>query len=151
LPGDDKSPTPQWLVQTSPTSFAVSDMKAVQSGEIGPNVAKKQGPLTIGVTVDGKKKDSKAAKNTRLVVFGSASFANNYSSRFAGNLDLFTNSISWLLEDESMISIHTKEDSPGKIEIDGKVGSFIGYLTVFIIPVLIAGAGVGIWFFRRKL
>jgi ABC-type uncharacterized transport system involved in gliding motility auxiliary subunit len=90
-------------------------------------------------------------RDTRLVVFGSSQFANNQYSRFGGNLDLFLNSVSWALEDESLISIRSKDDETGKIELSQNEGILIFWLSVVIIPILIAIFGIVIWMRRKKL
>jgi ABC-type uncharacterized transport system involved in gliding motility auxiliary subunit len=140
-----------WIGQSTPNSWAVMDLASLK-GAIQFNEGKdKKGPLNVAMSVEGKQKDSKAARNTRIVVFGSSSFANNQFSRLGGNLDLFMNAVSWALEDESMISIRTKEEGPGHVELSSKEGTVIGLLTVFVIPFLIAAGGIVIWIFRKRL
>jgi ABC-type uncharacterized transport system involved in gliding motility auxiliary subunit len=141
----------QWLVMTTPESWAVSDMSTLKGAiEFRPGKDRK-GPMSVAVAVNGKQKDSKAPRETRLVVFGSSQFATNNYSRFAGNLDFFMNSLAWVLEDESSISIRAKEEGPGKIEMSQKQAVFIGILTVILIPLMIAIAGVVIWVVRKRL
>ena len=55
------------------------------------------------------------------------------------------------MEDESLISIRAKEEGPGKVELSQKSGAFIFLLTVIVVPLLIAVAGLVIWIFRRRL
>ena len=143
--------TGAWLAQTNPNAWGITDLKALANGTVrskGPS--DKEGPLNVAVNIEGKAKDSKATKNTRLVVFGSSFFATNKFSHFGGNLDLFLNSASWVLEDESSISIHTKEEGAGKIELSQKVGTTIFLVTVLLIPALIAAGGIAIWAIRRR-
>jgi ABC-type uncharacterized transport system involved in gliding motility auxiliary subunit len=151
-PGAPVGMNVQWLAQTTPKSWAVTDFGQIAKGEIRFHEGKDaQGPLNAAVTVEGKQKDSKATRDTRLVVFGSSFFATNHVSRNAGNLDFFVNSVSWAMEDESLISIRTKEEAPGKIELSQKAATAVGLLTIFVIPLLIAVGGVVIWVYRRKL
>jgi ABC-type uncharacterized transport system involved in gliding motility auxiliary subunit len=77
--------------------------------------------------------------------------ATNNFARYGGNEDLVLNSISWLLEDENFISIHAKEEGQGKVELGEHEARAIGLINVFILPFLIAVAGVVIWFRRRRL
>ena len=144
--------TPVWLAKTTPKSWAVTDMKALASGQVQFNEGHdRAGPLTAAIAVDGKLKDSKASRNTRLVVFGTSHFASNNYSRFGGNLDLFLNSASWIMEDESLISIRAKENEAGKVELSQKQGTVIFLVTVVVIPLLIAVAGIVIWVLRKRL
>ena len=97
------------------------DLKDLAKGEIQFKEGHdRPGPLNAALVVDGKKNDSSATRNTRIVAFGSSQFATNHFARFAGNLDFFINSVSWLMEDESLISIRDKEEGPGKVELSPK-------------------------------
>lgn len=152
IPGAPASFSVKWIGQTTPKSWAVSDLKQVAKGEVhlNPN-ADKQGPLTVALAVEGKQKDSKATKNTRMVVYGTSYFATNNFSRYGVNLDFFLNGVSWVMEDESLISIRAKEEGPGKVELTEKSGKFIFLLTVILIPLLIAVGGLVIWIFRKRM
>lgn len=144
--------TPSWLAKTSPKSFGVMELKEIVSGAVSFNPkTDRQGPLIVAAAVEGKLKDSKAAKNTRIVVFGSSNFSSNNYSRYGSNVDLFLNATSWALEDESMISIHTKQEGPGRVDLTQEAGSFIFILTVIVIPFAVAVAGIVIWVVRKRL
>ena len=151
LPGAPAGTHAEWIGQTNPNAWGIVDLKALEHGSVHskqPN--DKGGPLNVAVAVEGKTKDSKASRNTRLVVFGTSFFADNKFSRFGGNQDLLLNSAAWVLEDESSISIHTKEEGPGKVELTQKAGTFIFLLTVILIPALIGIGGIVIWAVRRR-
>lgn len=152
VPGAPAGLNVTWLAQSTPSAWSETNMQELASGRAQMTQGQdKQGPLTVAIAVDGKQKDSKAAKNTRLVVFGSSLVGADDLAERGGNLDFFLNSASWVMEDESLISIRAKEDGPGKVELSQKQGRFIFLLTVIVIPVLIAVAGVVIWTLRRKL
>ena len=141
-----------WLAKTTPKAWGEMDMNSIAKGSVqynpGIDVA---GPVTTAVASVGKSKDSKAMRDTRIVVFGSSQFTNNQYSRFGGNLDLFLNSVSWALEDENLISIRSKEDESGKIELSQNEGIIIFWISVIIVPLLIAALGIVIWMRRKKL
>jgi ABC-type uncharacterized transport system involved in gliding motility auxiliary subunit len=153
----DQGPPPapnlkvEWLAKTSPKAWGETDLNSVIKGavQINPGVDL-MGPITLGVAVSGKK-DDKATRETRLAVFGSSQFANNQFSRFGGNIDLMLNSISWTLEDESLISIRAKEDEAGKVELTQGEGTIIAIISVLAVPLIIAIAGIVIWVRRKKL
>jgi ABC-type uncharacterized transport system involved in gliding motility auxiliary subunit len=152
IPGAPASLNAQWLAQTTPKSWAESNFKELTSGQVQyTEGSDKMGPVNAVVAVSGKQKDSKATKNTRLVVFGSSNFATNNYSRFGGNLDFFVNATSWVLEDENLISIRAKEEAGSKVELTQKQGMFIFLLTVVIIPLIVAVGGIVIWVLRRRL
>jgi len=152
LPGVPSDLKVEWLAQTTPKSWAVSDLASLEKGEVGYKEGKdKMGPLHAAVTVEGKLGKTTSSKKTRMVVFGSSYFATNHFSRYAGNLDFFLNSVSWVMEDESLISIRSKEEDVGKVELSQKAGNLIFLLTVITLPLLIAVSGLGIWIARKKL
>lgn len=141
----------KWLGQTTPKSVAIKDLSGIASGQVKVKDQDLKGPLNAIVSVDGKLKDSKASRNTRLVIFGSAHFATNNYSRYGGNMDLFLNSVSWLVEDENSISIRAKEDDAGQVNLTAATGLVIFWITVVILPLIIATMGIVIWIRRKKL
>jgi ABC-type uncharacterized transport system involved in gliding motility auxiliary subunit len=142
----------QWLAQTTPKSWGEVNLKELASGAVKYDAGQdKAGPLNAVIAVEGKQKDSKASRNTRMVVFGTSQFATNNYSRFGGNLDFFTNAASWLMEDESLISIRTKEEEPTHMDLSPSTFKVLGIITVFLIPALIAATGIAVWAIRRKL
>jgi ABC-type uncharacterized transport system involved in gliding motility auxiliary subunit len=152
LPGAPQGLTVQWVAQTTPKAMGVQDLSQISKGQVRFDPKRdKQGPLNAVVAAEGKQKDSKAQKSTRLLVFGSSQFATNNYSRFGANLDLFLNSISYLMEDESLIAIRAKEEGPGKVELSATAGRLIGLICVVVLPLLIAVAGLVIWIYRRRL
>ena len=141
----------QWIAQTTPKSFAIADLGQLTRGQVKFDAAKdKQGPLNAVLTVDGKLANSKATRNTRLVVFGTSAMASNDTSRHGSNSDFFLNAVSWVMEDESLISIRAKEDEAGKIELTADQGRLIGLLSIVVLPALLVVGGVIIWAIRRK-
>ena len=110
------------------------------------------GPFPAAVALSGKKLESKATQNTRIVVLGSTYFATNKWGRMGGNMDFFLNSVSWVLEDENLISIRTKEEGAHTApQLSGTALKMIFYFGVLFIPVLTALSGVGVWIYRRRL
>jgi ABC-type uncharacterized transport system involved in gliding motility auxiliary subunit len=153
LPGAPEGMTATWIARTTPGSWSMSDFKALGSGRVEYKEGRdKRGPHDTAIAVEGKSsKDSKATRKTRLVVLGTSMPGNNSYSRLGGNLDFALNAISWVMEDESLISIRPKEEAAGKVELSQKQGTVIGLLTVFVVPALIAVAGIVIWVLRRRL
>jgi ABC-type uncharacterized transport system involved in gliding motility auxiliary subunit len=141
----------EWLAQTTPKSWSVTDLASLEKGEVQFKEGRdRMGPLNAAVTVEGKLEKS-SPKKTRMVVFGTSYFATNHFSRYAGNLDFFLNAVSWVMEDESLISIRSQEEEAGKVELSQKAGNLIFLLTVIVLPILIAIGGLGIWIARKKL
>lgn len=143
--------TVEWLAKSTPNSWAESDLVSLAKGAKMDDDKDQRGPIDVAFAINGKKKGSQAARNTRIVVFGSALLASNNFSRYGNNLDLFLNSIAWLAEDESMISIRSKEDEAGRIELTQQAGDLIRTLVLWIVPSIVIVFGVVVWVRRRKL
>lgn len=141
----------EWLAKSSPNSWAESDIASLTKGVKFDEGKDLKGPLEVAFTSKGKKKDSQAVRETRVVAFGSALFGTNNYSRYGNNVDLFVNSVAWLLEEENMISIRAKEDAAGRIELSQQTGELIRWIVVWIAPLLILISGIVIWVRRKKL
>ena len=142
----------EWIAQTSPKSWAESTLSEFATGRVKFNEGKDQrGPVNAAIAIKGKIVQSKDTEESRIVVFGTSAFAGNTYARFGINLDMALNSASWVLRDESQISIRGNESEPGKIQLSQTAGLLIFWLTVVIIPLLIAGLGIVIWMRRKKL
>jgi ABC-type uncharacterized transport system involved in gliding motility auxiliary subunit len=156
-PIDVVSPAPAglktaWLAKTTPKAWDELNMASIAKGTVqydeGVDL---KGPLSVAAASSGKQKDSKATRETRIVAFGTSQFANNQYTRFGGNVDFFLNAVSWAIEDESMISIRSKEDEAGKIELTQNQGVLIFWISVILAPLFISVLGIVIWVRRKKL
>jgi ABC-type uncharacterized transport system involved in gliding motility auxiliary subunit len=156
-PLDLASPAPEglktsWIAQSTPRAWGETDIAQLSKGAVQFNSGTdRQGPMNVVVAVEGKAKGSTATRATRIVIFGSSSFVANAYARSGANSDLFLNSASWAFEEENLISIRAKEDRAGRLELSQKQGQTIFILTVIIIPLAIAIAGIVIWVLRRRL
>jgi ABC-type uncharacterized transport system involved in gliding motility auxiliary subunit len=124
------------------------------------------GPVSVAVAVDIKPQseateaeetDSEEAAEEedlpkgRLVVFGDSDFVNNTYLNLSGNRDLFLNAVSWLAEEEDLISIRPKSDVPRTISLTSGQMQTIFYLSLFLLPVLSLVIGTIVWIRRRRL
>lgn len=153
--------TAQPIVQTSPQSWAESDLKALGSG--GPvkmdEGADKPGPITLAAAVSAAAEadPSKPAEDpnapkpeTRVVIFGDSDFASNATGAISGNRDLFMNSVGWLSQQENLISIRPKQADDRRLEpIPAATQSFVIFGSWLGIPVLVLAMGVYGWWRRR--
>lgn len=142
----------QWLTQTTPNAWGERDLAGLVKGsakfDSGRDI---KGPLYTALAVDGKAAGGSAKKNTRIVAFGTSLVAANQWTRFGNNLDLFANAVSWVLEDESLISIRAKEEPGGTIQLSAIQGGLIRLLTVLVVPGIMIVLGVVVWLRRKKL
>lgn len=87
----------------------------------------------------------------RLVVIGDADFATNSAVRSAGNGDLFQNVVSWLAEEEDLISIRSQEAKTSTLLLSNAQHRFNFYSSVIILPLAILTVGLTVWRRRRRL
>jgi ABC-type uncharacterized transport system involved in gliding motility auxiliary subunit len=136
--------TVEKLFQTSEDSFATTNLS---SPEIKQGKSDKKGPLVLGAA--GTYNSGKDAGNGRFVVVGCSSWVANNFLRFNGNRDLFLNMMNWLSSDEDLISIRPKEPEDRRLNMSARQMQLIKYLSVFLFPMMIVLAGVGVWWRRR--
>ena len=135
------------IAKTTPGAWGETDFQGLTKGRASRDPSDIKGPITVAYALEQKNKDSK----TRLVAFGSSHFAINANYRYGRNLDLFMNSAAWVLEDDSMISIRSKDDDPGKLELTVQQNKMIWWGSVVFAPCLIAGIGGANWLRRRRM
>ncbi len=153
------------LAQTSPQSFRGKLSQG--QGRVDPRKEKKESvPIAVIATVETKptdkakgegkggeeKKGGEAPKSVkaRIVAFGSSSFAaNNYVGAF-GNRDLFLNTVSWLAEEEDLISIRPREAKSTPIFLTAGQATVFRWVPVGLIPLAIAVVGSTVWIRRRR-
>lgn len=90
------------------------------------------------------------AKKTRLVVFGSSLLAANKFFKLQGNGDLFMNTVSWLAEDENLISIRPKSVSSRPLVLTARQSVATFLIPVLLVPLAWIVAGVAVFVYRRR-
>ena len=106
-----------------------------------------KGPVSLAVAAS---KDAGENKKARLVVFGDSDFASNSAFGLQGNGNLFLNTISWLAQDETFISIRPKNPDDRRLTMTEAQGRLVSYVTLLFLPVGVLVAGVSVWMKRRK-
>jgi ABC-type uncharacterized transport system involved in gliding motility auxiliary subunit len=123
-----------------PVSVAVIATKNLEE----PSREKTQNPEKL-------QEQTKSPLKATLLVVGDSDFANNRYTSFSGNGDFFLNTISWLAEEENLISIRPKERKSTPIQMTQSRGNMIFILGVLVFPGLIATIGIRSWWRRRRL
>jgi len=150
--------TAQGIVETSPRSWAESDLKGLlSSGKVSFNAASgdKQGPITIAAAVSAAAAAAPGAApdapkpETRVVIFGDSDFAANSGLGIQGNRDLFMNTVGWLSQQENLISIRPKDADDRRLTMTAAQQTNVTWLSLFIIPGLVFVVGVSAWWRRR--
>jgi ABC-type uncharacterized transport system involved in gliding motility auxiliary subunit len=153
--------TAQPFVETSPRSWAETDLKAMMTtGEVKLDEGKgdKRGPIALASAVSAaaapaappKPGETDAPKpETRLAVIGDSDFAANGTLGVPGNRDLFMNTIGWLSQQDNLISIRPKEADDRRITVTATQEQNIMWLSLLIVPGCVFGAGIWSWWRRR--
>ncbi len=164
--GGTNGHTAQPLVETSPQSWAETDLAALaKGGQVEMNGNDRQGPIALAAAVSAPATDAPAkpaaepAANppaepekkpeSRIVVFGDSDFAANYGLGIQGNRDLFMNAVNWLAQSENLISIRPRDPEDRRLTLTADQSQRIMLLSIFIIPGLVLATGVYTWWRRR--
>ena len=99
---------------------------------------------------DGEAEDeSEVPREIRLAVFGDSDFVANSTGSVTGNSDLFLNAVNWLAQQEDLIAIRPKLPEDRRLTITAAQQRTVFWLSFLILPVVIIGSGVYIWWLRR--
>jgi ABC-type uncharacterized transport system involved in gliding motility auxiliary subunit len=113
-----------------------------------------KGPLSLAVAATKEIKpssDTTPAVKSRMVVTGTSNFALNAYFPLQGNGNLFLNMVSWLAQDEDLISIRPKAPDDRRIVLSQSQMAMLRLLTVFVLPGIALVAGIMVvWRRRRK-
>ncbi len=133
------------LLNTSDRSWGETNAK---SNEVSMDVnLDLPGPVSIAVVAS---KDQAENKKSRLAVFGDSDFASNGFFATQGNGNLFLNSVTFLAQDESFISIRPKNPEDRRLTMTDSQGRMVAYVAVLLLPLSILAAGISVWMKRRR-
>lgn len=148
------------LAQTSRQSWGETDKNVFQTGKATPDPGEKTGPLPVAVvaTVDaespvkaeGAADAPKKAAKARIVVVGTADFASNQFLGAQGNRDFFLNVVSWLAEEEDLISIRAKDPKQNPVVLTSAQSSLVLALPLLALPGAVLICGIVVIVQRRR-
>lgn len=137
--------TVEQLFESNERSWGETNLK---SGEASfDEKVDTQGPLSLAVAAT---KDLGENKKARLIAIGDSDFASNGFYGQQGNGNLFLNTLTWLAQDESFISIRPKNPEDRRLTMTDAQGRLVSYVAVLLLPLSILLAGVSVWMKRRK-
>jgi len=147
------------LVKSGANSWAERDLDTFFNKGIAQRGADDlPGPVSLAVAGTpplGKPADQEASKDKprepRLVVFGDSDFISNQLLDSYRNRDLFVNSVNWLVGDVESIAIRPNQARASRIrQLTSQQFVTIRFLSLFVLPEVIAFAGVFAWWSRRR-
>lgn len=134
------------LATSSSKGWAESDWMNTPM-EFNPET-ERGGALSVAVAIERGAGSSLQVASTRMVVFGDSDFVSN-AGMAGANIDLFLNSVDWLLEREDLIAISPKEFGETKLVLSRRQILWLGGALVLGLPFLFALSGFIVWLFRR--
>jgi ABC-type uncharacterized transport system involved in gliding motility auxiliary subunit len=112
-----------------------------------------KGPLSLAVAAVKEIKpssDNTPAMKSRLVVAGTSNFPINSYFATAGNGNLFLNMVSWLAQDEDLISIRPKSPEDRRMVLSQSQIATLRLITMFLLPGIALVAGIAVFVNRRR-
>jgi ABC-type uncharacterized transport system involved in gliding motility auxiliary subunit len=144
--------TVQTLFKSNANSWGETDLNSQEASYDPEKDLKGPLPLAVAVTKEIKPQSDKGpAVKARIVVTGTSNFPINAYFPAQGNGNLFLNIVSWLAQDEDLISIRPRPAEDRRILLSQSQLATLRLVTLFILPgiALIVGVAV-VWYRRRK-
>jgi ABC-type uncharacterized transport system involved in gliding motility auxiliary subunit len=136
------------LLNTLPRSWA--ELGKLE-GSIGyEQGVERSGPLTIGMLLDRERGEGEEKTTQRIAVVGDGDFLSNSYLGNGANQELGNRLLNWLSHDDSHITIAPRTSPDTRLEITPTLSLLIGFSFLLVIPALLIGSGLAIWWKRRK-
>lgn len=142
------------IAKTSQTSWAETDLEMLfGKGEASLQAETDvEGPVSIGVAVTADLGAlGRGEGEARLVVYGTAGFAENKYMNMLFNRDLVLNTFGWLAGQEELLSIRPRSVRMSRVEFSEEQATAIFYLSVLVLPEILLVIGLAVWWRRSSL
>lgn len=137
------------LTQSSEESWAETDF-SLNTPEFNADKDSK-GPFTLAAALESTGGDHSGSVHPTIVIIGNSAFASNAYAKFPGNTDFLLNAISWLAQEEALISISAKDPSFAPFIPNPTQEHMLLAVQVFSVPMLLLFLGITIWRRRSQL
>ncbi|MEE9167689.1 MAG: DUF4350 domain-containing protein [Candidatus Neomarinimicrobiota bacterium] len=130
------------LVYTSRSSWGETDLNALASqGKASLDETDFQGPTIVAVAVEKTR-----GKKGRLIVVGDSDFASDvYIQQAPGNLDFFLNMVSWLAEQEDLISVRPKDPENRPLTMTMRQQKLTLFFLIILLPLVTVRWGIHVY------
>jgi ABC-type uncharacterized transport system involved in gliding motility auxiliary subunit len=153
----------QPLLQSSELSWGETDLKALPEGRpVSQGPEDRKGPVDLGAAVSLPAPDAPPptptkpgeapphTAETRLVILGDSDFAANEGIAFQANRDFLGNVVSWLAQQENLISIRPAPANDRRVTVAANDFRVIALLLLVVVPGIVVALGVLTWWRRRR-
>ena len=137
------------LLQSSEQSWAETNFdETTPEFEDGSD---KKGPFMLAGALGRKSTPSDSTVQPALVIIGSSAFAGNAYLQFPGNTDFLSNTIAWLADENTLISVSPKESAFPPFIPNPTQEHMLFAVQVFSVPFLLLLSGITVWRRRSRL
>lgn len=162
------------LMSTSENAWAEKNMELLKQGQAAFDEKEDlAGPVPLGmvaeIDVKGMKRDGakgksqpqkgdskpeggEADKNVRkafLLVAGDSDFISNSYFNLSGNGDLFLNMVNYLAEEETLITIESREKGGRPVLLSQGQAKAMFWMVLVVVPLMVLAAGFAVYRVRR--
>lgn len=139
------------LAETSPDAWGETSFGELQNVRQDDRDIK--GPLPLALAVERKAADAAekpGAKEGRLVVTGDVDVIANQTLDQLANRSFALNAVAWSLEENRALGIQPKVRTLTKLFLTQEKMTSLFVLLVLVLPALAVGAGIGVWWRRKR-
>lgn len=123
----------------------------VLEGAIALDAKDRAGPIALGAWVLRQQAEGVDPKHQqRIAVLADGDFISNQFIGNGGNLDLGLNLVSWLAADDDFIDVNVKATPDATLSLSEPVLLAISLGFLIVLPLGLLGAGLAIWWRRRR-
>lgn len=135
------------LLRTQTETWA--ELSEVTSTEINFNTDLDiAGPLTVALALERQQPEAETAQ--RVIVIGDGDFLSNQYLGNGANQTLATGMINWLTAQDDRLNIAIKPTADNQLELSFSETLSIAIGFLFVLPAMLLGSGLMLWWFRRR-
>ncbi len=153
FPSDDPSKAHITILAETPPEgeWGESDLAKLQQEQKADLDEKdRKGPVPLAVAIEPNTVGGVEREGMRMVIFGSSEFIRNSACLKGSNLDLFMNSLNWMLKRQQLIGIAPKTPQEFSLALSDSQKRTLFITEIVGIPLGIAALGFLVWLKRRK-
>lgn len=135
------------LLRTQTETWA--ELSEVTSTEINFNTDLDiAGPLTVALALERQQPEAETAQ--RVIVIGDGDFLSNQYLGNGANQTLATGMINWLTAQDDRLNIAIKPTADNQLQLSFSETLSIAIGFLFVLPAMLLGSGLMLWWFRRR-